>query len=113
MQQLPGCRPRGYGICIIEEVDWKSRGNYFGIVNCVISRRQLEHWKKRVEEVFWEADKEVIFRSMKYRKDFCSLLMEESVHEEDAGAFDRNGGMQQTQMNETVTKARQALRTKD
>ena len=40
MQQPPGYRPRGYGICIIEEMDWKSRGNYSEIVDCVISRMQ-------------------------------------------------------------------------
>ena len=60
MQQPPGYRPRGYGICIIEEMDWKSRGNYSEIVDCVISRMQLEH---------------LIFRSMKHRNDFYSLLM--------------------------------------
>lgn len=75
MQQPPGYRPRGYGICIIEEMDWKSRGNYSEIVDCVISRMQLEHLKKRVEEIFSEADSEIIFRSMKHRKDFYSLLM--------------------------------------
>lgn len=75
MQQPPGYRPRGYGICIIEEMDWKSRGNYSEIVDCVISRMQLEHLKKRVEEIFAEADKELIFRSMKHRNDFYSLLM--------------------------------------
>ena len=56
MQEPPGYRPRGYGICIIEEMDWKSRGNYSEIVDCVISRMQLEHLKKRVEEIFGEAD---------------------------------------------------------
>ena len=75
VQQPPGYRPRGYGICIIEEMDWKSRGNYSEIVDCVISRMQLEHLKKRVEEIFTEVDKELIFRSMKHRNDFCSLLM--------------------------------------
>lgn len=75
MQEPPGYRPRGYGICIIEEMDWKSRGNYSEIVDCVISRMQLEHLKKRVEEIFAEADKELIFRSMKHRNDFYSLLM--------------------------------------
>lgn len=75
MQQPPAYRPRGYGICIIEEMDWKSRGNYSEIVDCVISRMQLEHLKKRVEEIFAEADKELIFRSMKHRNDFYSLLM--------------------------------------
>lgn len=75
MQQPPGYRPRGYGICIIEEMDWKSRGNYSEIVDCVISRMQLEHLKKRVEEIFTEVDKELIFRSMKHRNDFYSLLM--------------------------------------
>ena len=59
----------------IEEMDWKSRGNYSEIVDCVISRMQLEHLKKRVEEIFAEADKELIFRSMKHRNDFYSLLM--------------------------------------
>lgn len=75
MQEPPGYRPRGYGICIIEEMDWKSRGNYSEIVDCVISRMQLEHLKKRVEEIFTEVDKELIFRSMKHRNDFYSLLM--------------------------------------
>ena len=75
MQEPPGYRPRGYGICIIEAVDWKSRGNYSEIVDCVISRMQLEHLKKRVEEIFLETDSEIIFRSMKHRKDFYSLLM--------------------------------------
>lgn len=70
-----GYRPRGYSICIIEEMDWKSRGNYSEIVDCVISRMQLEHLKKRVEEIFTEVDKELIFRSMKHRNDFYSLLM--------------------------------------
>lgn len=40
MQEPLGYRPRGYGICIIEEMDWKSRGNYSEIVDCVISRMQ-------------------------------------------------------------------------
>ncbi len=75
MQEPPGYRPRGYGICIIEETDWKSRGNYSEIVDCVISRMQLEHLKKRVEEIFGEVDKKLIFRSMKHRTDFYSLLM--------------------------------------
>ena len=75
MQQPPGYRPRGYGICIIEEMNWKSRGNYSEIVDCVISRMQLEHLKKRVEEIFGEADKEIIFHNMKHRNDFYSLLM--------------------------------------
>jgi len=75
MQQPPGYRPRGCGICIIEEMDWKSRGNYSEIVDCVISRMQLEHLKKRVEEIFTEADRELIFRNKKHRNDFYSLLM--------------------------------------
>lgn len=69
MQQPPGYRPRGCGICIIEEMDWKSRGNYSEIVDCVISRMQLEHLKKRVEEIFTEADRELIFRNKKHRND--------------------------------------------
>ena len=70
MQQPPGYRPRGYGICIMEEVDWKNWGNYSEIVDCVISRMQLEHLKKRVEEIFEEVDKELIFKGLKHRKKF-------------------------------------------
>lgn len=75
MQEPPGYRPRGYGISIMEEVDWRSRGNYSEIVDCVISRMQLELLKKRVKEIFSQVDGELIFRSMKHRKDFYALLM--------------------------------------
>lgn len=74
MQQPPGYRPRGYGICVMD-VDWRSRGNYSEIVDCVISRMQMEHLKKRVDEIFCEVDKELIFRNPKHRNDFYSLLM--------------------------------------
>ena len=73
MQQPTGYRPRGYGICVM--VDWRSRGNYSEIVDCVISRMQMEHLKKRVDEIFCEVDKELIFRNPKHRNDFYSLLM--------------------------------------
>ena len=73
MQQPPGYRPRGYGICVMD-VDWRSRGNYSEIVDCVISRMQMEHLKKRVDEIFCEVDKELIFRNPKHRNDFYSLL---------------------------------------
>lgn len=75
MQEPPGYRKRGQGICVIGEAEWKSRGNYSEIVDCVISRMQMEQLKKRVEEIFAGADKEIIFRSMKHRKDFYSLLL--------------------------------------
>jgi len=58
MQQPPGYRPRGYGICVMD-VDWRSRGNY----------------SERVDEIFCEVDKELIFRNPKHRNDFYSLLM--------------------------------------
>ena len=74
MQQPQGYRPRGYGICVMD-VDWRSRGNYSEIVDCVISRMQMEHLKKRVDEIFCEVDKELIFRNPKHRNDFYSLLM--------------------------------------
>ena len=57
------------------DVDWRSRGNYSEIVDCVISRMQMEHLKKRVDEIFCEVDKELIFRNPKHRNDFYSLLM--------------------------------------
>lgn len=75
MQQPPGYRPRGQGIYIVDEMEWRSRGNYAEIVDCVISRMQMEHLKRRIEEVFSQVEKEMIFRDMKHRKDFYSLLM--------------------------------------
>ena len=74
MRQPPGYRPRGHG-WMFDMEEWKSRGNYSEIVDCVISRMQLEHLKKRVEEIYGEADKEIIFHNMKHRNDFYSLLM--------------------------------------
>ena len=75
MQQPPGYRPRGSGIHIMEGLDWRSRGDYSEIVDCVIIRMQLENLKKRIDEIFCETGQEMIFRSIKHRKDFYSLLM--------------------------------------
>ena len=55
--------------------EWKSRGNYSEIVDCVISRMQMEHLKKRIQEVFGNAEKELIFYDSRHRKDFSSLLI--------------------------------------
>ena len=44
-------------------------------MDCVISRMQMEHLKKRVDEIFCEVDKELIFRNPKHRNGFYSLLM--------------------------------------
>lgn len=35
----------------------------------------MEHLKRKIEEVFSQVEKEMIFRDMKHRKDFYSLLM--------------------------------------
>ena len=75
MQQPPGYRPRGYGICVMD-VDWRSRGNYSEIVDCVISRMQMEHLKKRVDEIFCEVDKELIFRNPKHRRKTVKAVMD-------------------------------------
>lgn len=74
MQQPPGYRPRGQGICIMNAEEWKSRGNYTELVDCVISSMQMEHLKKRISEIFEKEDKEIIFGSMKNRKYFYFLL---------------------------------------
>ena len=55
--------------------EWKSRGNYSEIVDCVISRMQMEHLKKRIQEVFGNAEKELIFYDSRHRNDFSSLLL--------------------------------------
>ena len=41
MRQPPGYRPRGQG-WMFDMEEWKSRGNYSEIVDCVISRMQME-----------------------------------------------------------------------
>ncbi|MDE7202726.1 MAG: hypothetical protein K2O91_12690 [Lachnospiraceae bacterium] len=74
MQQPPGYRPRGGGICIMNEAERRSRGNYSEIVDCVISRIQMEHLKKRIQEIFQEAGEEYIFRNQTHRNIFYSLF---------------------------------------
>lgn len=54
MQPPPGYRPRGGGFCVMNEAEWRSRGNYSEIVDCVISRMQMEHLRKRIQEIFRE-----------------------------------------------------------
>lgn len=74
MQQPPGYRPRGGGICIMNEAEWKSRGNYSEIVDCVVSRMQMEHLKRRIEEIFCDAGQEPIFSSSAHRKKYLLLM---------------------------------------
>ena len=74
MRQPPGYRPRGHG-WMFDMEEWKSRENYSEIVDCVISRMQMEHLKKRIQEVFGNAEKELIFYDSRHRKDFSSLLI--------------------------------------
>ena len=74
MQQPPGYRPRGKGVCVSDGTEWKDKGSYAEIVDYVISRIQLENLKIRIQEIFQQGDKEVIFRNMKHRKDFYCLL---------------------------------------
>ncbi len=39
------------------EAEWRNRGNYLEIVDCVVSRMRMEHLKRRINEVFCEADR--------------------------------------------------------
>ena len=73
MQQPPGYRPRGGGISVMNEAERKSRGNYSEIVDCVISRMQMEHLKRRIQEIFSETEEETVFHDKRHRKRFCSL----------------------------------------
>lgn len=73
MQQPPGYRPRGGGFCVMNEAEWRSRGNYSEIVDCVISRMQMEHLKRRIQEIFRETEKETVFHDKRHRKRFGSL----------------------------------------
>ena len=58
----------------MNEAEWRSRGNYSEIVDCVISRIQMEHLKKRIQEIFQEAGEEYIFRNQTHRNIFHSLF---------------------------------------
>ena len=74
MQQLPGYKPRGQGIYIVGSIDWRNRGNYAEIVNCIISRVQMTRLKKRAEEIFGMETGEQIFRNRDHRKNFMMYL---------------------------------------
>lgn len=74
MKEPPGYRPRGQGICFLEVMDWKNRSDYSEIVDCVISRMQLEYLKKRVGEIFRGEITEIIFRDTRHKNVFCELL---------------------------------------
>ncbi len=74
MQQPPGYKPRGQGIYIVGSIDWRSRGNYAEIVDCIISRMQMSQLKKRVEEIFDKEIGEQIFRNRDHRKRFNDVL---------------------------------------
>ncbi len=74
MQPPPGYRPRGDGICIMNEAEWRRRGNYSEIVDCVNSRMQMEHLKRRIDEVFCVAVQELIFSSPAHREKYLLLM---------------------------------------
>lgn len=74
MQQPPGYCPRGGGIRIMNEAEWKSRGNYSEIVDCVVSRMQMEHLKRRIEEIFCDTGQELIFGSPAHRETYLLLM---------------------------------------
>ncbi len=76
MQQPPGYRPRGGGIYIMDAVEWRGRGNYSEIVDCVVSRLQMEQLKRRIGEVFGREEVEMVFRDECHRNDFYRLYME-------------------------------------
>lgn len=70
MQQPPNCRPRGHGVQIISEQEWRSRGSYSEIIDIVISRMQMEYLKRRLEEIFSVTEKELIFLNSSHRRNF-------------------------------------------
>lgn len=79
MQQPPGYRPRGGGICIMNEAEWRSRGNYSEIVDCVVSRMQMEHLKRRIDEIFCETKQELIFNGSAHRERYLMLMREKQA----------------------------------
>lgn len=75
MQQPPNYRPRGCGIQIMNQMEWNNRGSYSEIVDIIISRMQMEHLKKRLDEIFSVEMKELIFLNGSHRRNFCTLLL--------------------------------------
>lgn len=75
MQQPPNYRPRGCGIQILDTQEWSSRANYNEIVDIVICQMQMEHLKKRMQEVFSVEEKDFIFINSNHRRAFYNLLL--------------------------------------
>jgi len=63
MQQPPGYRPRGYGICVMD-VDWRSRGNYSEIVEALIRQYDRPNAFFYCDPPYFETEGhyEVVFR---------------------------------------------------
>lgn len=76
MQQPPNYRPRGCGIQIMNQMEWNDRDSYSEIVDIIISRMQMEHLKKRLDEIFSVDMKELIFLNGSHRRNFYALLLE-------------------------------------
>ncbi|WP_099468750.1 recombinase family protein [Konateibacter massiliensis] len=75
MQQPPNYRPRGHGVQIISEQEWRSRGSYSEIVDIVISRMQMEYLKRRLEEIFSVTEKELIFLNSRFARNTVDSLI--------------------------------------
>lgn len=74
MKQPPGYRPRGHGFCL-SGIDWKGRGNYAEIVDCVISRMRLEQLNERITEIYFAENDVKIFNDEGHRRIFETMLM--------------------------------------
>lgn len=74
MQQPPGYRPRGKGIYIVDELDWRERGNYTKIMDCIISRVQMEQLRSRIQDIFGGTEREKLFRDEMHCNTFRFLM---------------------------------------
>lgn len=74
MKQPPGYRPRGHGL-YLPGIDLKGRGNYVEIVDCVVSRMQLEQLNERIAEIYLADDNVKLFRDDRHRRIFGTMLM--------------------------------------
>ncbi len=77
MQEPPNYRPRRHGLHI---ADMACRGmfdmeSYTGLLDYMADQMEVIQVKNRIQEIFSTGDKELVFRDIKHRKDFYSLLL--------------------------------------
>ncbi len=77
MQQPPGYGSKGRRyLDHANEAEWRNRGTTLEIVDCVVKGQmmQMEHLKRRIEEIFCEAGQKLIFSSPAHKEKYLLLM---------------------------------------